>query len=390
MRTATAGLLLCALVAAAHADTTETEVAALLAAKPTSLLFLSSEERDFAFAHIAELYPTRRVETGDRVFPLGSRPRDLSSVAYVLGGQRYTVADFLRRPAAKGFLVWQGDVLFERYANGHDATTPWVSFSVAKSVTSMLIGAAIKDGYIESVDEPVVNYVPRFRGTGYEGATLRDVLQMASGVNWNEDYADPNSDVSRAGGANGVELVRYLARLERVRPPGEAFNYNTGETNLVGEILRAAIGNNAATYLTHKIWRPFGMESDATWLLGKAGGGETGGCCLNVTLRDYARLGIFALRGGRLADGTAVLPDDWLRDSTKPSPGEAGYGYLWWLDEGTSFRARGIFGQQIFIDPARQLVIAIHSNAPAAVDTEYHAHLERVVAAVADALPAPR
>ena len=128
------------------------------------------------------------------------------------------------------------------------------------------------------------------------------------------------------------------------------------------------------------------MESDATWMLGSPGGGETGGCCINATLRDYARIGIFAMEGGVLPDGSRVLPDNWMRDSTTPSKGYPGYGYLWWLDEANSYRARGIFGQQIFIDPATKLVIAVHSNAPTAVGSKYHEHLEQVVAALADML----
>ena len=162
-----------------------------------------------------------------------------------------------------------------------------------------------------------------------------------------------------------------------VAEPGAVFNYNTGETNLVGEILRAAIGNNASTYLTHKIWQPYGMESDANWLLGGIGGGETGGCCISATLRDYARIGLFAMNGGLLADGTRVLPRDWMTASTSPSKGAAYYGYLWWLNQ-NEYAARGIFGQQIFVDPKSRVVIAAHSNAVTAVNSDYHKHLEGV------------
>ncbi len=355
--------------------------------KATSLLFYSQEERDTAFKHIDALAPTRTIEAGDNVYELPLALQDFSSLSYTLEDKDYSFSDYTNMPETKGFLVWQdGKILLEHYGAGHDASTLWVSFSVSKSVTSMLIGAAIQDGYIKSVDEPVVHYVSRFRGTDYENASIKDVLQMASGLAWNEDYADPKSDVAQAGGANGVELVSYLAGLEREAPAGEKFNYNTGETNLVGEILRSAIGNNASTYLTHKIWQPFGMGSDAKWLLGSPNGGATGGCCINATLRDYARIGIFALGNGKLADGTQVLPEDWMQESTSPSQGSPGYGYLWWLDESGSYRARGIFAQQIFIDPASNLVIAVQSNAPTAVGSAYHAHLEQVIAAFAQAL----
>ena len=228
----------------------------------------------------------------------------------------------------------------------------------------------------------MANYLPRLRGTGYERATIRNVLQMSSGLAWDEDYGDPESDVARAGAANGIDLVRYLGALTIEHPPGEVFNYNTGETNLVGEILRAAIGNNASTYLEHKIWRPFGMEFDAYWTTGEVGGGELGGCCLNMALRDYARIGLFALAGGVLPDGTQVLPTGWMAESTAPSKGYAGYGYLWWLEDDGSYSAQGIFGQAIDIDPVSKTVIAVHRSAETASGSAYDRHQRAALAAV--------
>ena len=284
--------------------------------------------------------------------PPGDAP--LPDVSYMVDGESHALASFLENDSLMGMIVVQGgEVLLEHYAPDHGPDVRWVSFSVSKSVTSMLIGAAIQDGYIPNVDVPVAAYLPRLRGTPYASATIRHVLNMASGVAWNEDYADPSSDVSRAGASNGIELVAYLADLPAAHAPGEVFNYSTGETNLVGEILRAAIGNNASTYLEHRIWQPFGMESDATWLLGAPGGGETGGCCISATLRDYARLGLFAMSAGGLANGLRVLPEDWMAASTTPSPAAPFYGYLWWLEAGDAFGAQGIFGQRIHIDPAR-------------------------------------
>ena len=183
--------------------------------------------------------------------------------------------------------VKDGRVHLERYGLGNDANSRWISFSVAKSVVSMLIGAAIQDGYIASVDDPVVDYLPRLKGGAYDAVTIRHILQMSSGVAWNEDYADPNSDTAKAP-AGGMALVEYMRVLPRVAPPGAKFNYNTGETSIAGALLRAAIGNNLATYLSHKIWQPFGMEADGSWVIDQPGGVEYGGCCINATLRDYA------------------------------------------------------------------------------------------------------
>ena len=300
--------------------------------RPESLLFSPQKERRVVFKSMDRFYPTRLIEATDNTYALEPAKKDLSNIGYDVEGTSYTVKGFLASPYSKGFIVVQDNkILLEYYDDSHNEKTRWVSFSVTKSVTSMLIGAAIKDGFITSVDEPVAHYLPRLRGTPYETATIEDLLHMSSGVKWNEDYFDPKSDVARAGGANGIALVSHLAQLPQEHTPGEVFNYNTGETNLAGEILRSAIGNNASTYLQLKIWQPFGMEFQANWLLDSLGGGETGGCCISATLRDYARLGIFAMRNGVLVDGTETLPDNWMLSSTTPSEGAAYYGYLWWL-----------------------------------------------------------
>ena len=202
---------------------------------------------------------------------------------------------------------------------------------------------------------------------------------MASGVAWNESYTDPNSDVARAGGVNGIALFDYLGDLSAATEPGIRFNYNTGETNLVGALLRAAIGNNASSYLAAKVWRPF-MEHPASWSI--SSGGELGGCCIHATLRDYARLGRFALRGGVLPDGTPTLPDGWILESTTGSKGNPGYGYLWWLWDTGAYAAIGIFGQLIWIDPRQDVVIVTHSAAPAATSGVQSTHRGALIEAL--------
>lgn len=352
-----------------------------------SVLFWPSEQRRWGFSHMADILPARTVRAGTQVLPLPDRPMDLSGVEYTVDGASRTLAEFLAMPENIGLIVVQDDhVLLEHYAPGNHRDSVWVSFSVTKSISSLLIGAAIQDGYIESVEEPVVNYLPRLRGTAYQDARIADILQMASGVAWNEDYADPDSDVARAGGANDLALIQYLAGLPSESPPGQTFNYNTGETNLVGALLRAAIGNNAADYLQRRIWQPFGMEHDAYWMVSADSNTELGGCCLNATLRDYARLGLFAMRQGVLPDGRRVLPEDWMARSTTPSSGYAGYGYLWWLADDGSYSARGIFGQMILVDAERRLVIAMHSNADKATGSDYHRHANAVTEAIRQAL----
>ncbi|MGE3278071.1 MAG: serine hydrolase domain-containing protein [Vicinamibacterales bacterium] len=349
-----------------------------------NVLNWTPEQQLRGYRNMDRIYPTRPVPASTDPFPLPSASADLSGVRYELDGQAYDIDAFMARDHLVGLLaIKDGAIVLERYAQGNTPETRWYSFSVAKSVVSMLIGAAVKDGYIESLDTPVTAYLPILQGSAYEGVSLRNAMQMASGVEWDEDYADPASDVASTGGS-ALDRLRYLARKPRAAAPGTVFNYNTGETNLLGAVLRAAIGNNLSTYLEYKIWRPFGMEHDANWLLLSEGGAEHGGCCISATLRDYGRLGLFAMRNGRLRDATSVLPDGWMSMSTSPSVANPGYGSLWWLRDGGTFDAVGIYGQAIHIDPANDLVIVTHGAWPQATNRD----LSRHRAALFDALTA--
>jgi CubicO group peptidase (beta-lactamase class C family) len=287
-------------------------------------------------------------------------------------------------------VIHNGKIAYEHYALGHTSTSKWTSFSVAKSLTSMLVGAAIKDGYIKDVNDPVTAYLPVLKGTSYEGVTIRQVLQMSSGVGWNEDYTDPKSDVAQIGAVaaqgGSLGLVKYMGALPRVAPPGSKFNYNTGETHLAGAIVRAAVGNNLSSYASQKIWSKFAMESNAFWMLADEYGAEHAGCCLSATLRDYGRIGLLALRKGVLADGTSVLPENWMKDATTPSPSMPGYGYQWWLIGPGDFGARGIFGQSIQIYDPQNIVIVTHSLWPTAQSKENSALRNAFHEAVRDAL----
>lgn len=348
-----------------------------------NFLFWSQAERDYWFKNLEQVAPTREIEPSENPFPLGEDLQDLSGLTYEVEGKTYTLDDFIEQNSVVGLLIVKNEnVVFENYTNGNDQDSRWISFSVTKSVSSMLIGAAIQDGFIESVDDPVTDYLPRLKGSAYEQATIKNVLQMASGVEWNEDYFDPQSDVSQAGGLNALDLFNYLKTKGVDAKPGQKFNYNTGETNLVGAIVRAAIGNNQSEYLERKIWKPFGMESNAFWLTDMNYDVETGGCCINATLRDYARLGIFARKGGILPDGTRVLPEGFMADSTAPSRGYDGYGYLWWLWGDDAYAAQGIFGQLIWINPQSNVIIAMHSSWPQAVGRDLSVHRRAAVAAI--------
>lgn len=351
-----------------------------------SVLTDTGDKQIIRFRNWSALYPTREISAGDYTLTLPESLMNFSQFHYEVDGQDYSLDDYLVRNENAGLLVIKdGEIKLERYGMGNTEATRWASFSMSKSVTSLLLGAAIKDGYIASVDDKVTDYLPRLKGSSYDQVSIRNVLQMSSGVAWNEDYTDLNSDVASYPSMDLVKIFQFLGDKERVSNPGETFNYNTGETDLVGAIVRAAIGNNLSAYLEYKIWQPFGMEFDANWAT-HGDAGERAGCCMNATLRDYGRLGLFTLNNGTLPDGTSILPDNWMAESTTPSKGSNGYGYLWWLSGDGTFNARGIFGQAIHINPAENLVVVVLSawSHAAAGGTVSEAHRMALYAALAD------
>ncbi|MES2337635.1 MAG: serine hydrolase domain-containing protein [Pseudomonadota bacterium] len=344
------------------------------------VLFWSQAQRDANFPHMERLFPGHVVKRGSRVRPLpAGRPLPIPTA---------DVDAFMASQNVAGLIVVQdGKVRLERYARGLTREGRWTSFSVAKSFTSTLVGAAIRDGFIRSVDEPVTRYIPELVGSGYDGVTIAQLLTMTSGVRWNEDYTDPKSDVaamfSRPVPAGQDPTVAYMRTLPRETAPGETWVYKTGETNLIGVLVRNATKKPLATYLSEKIWKPYGMEADAFWMVDQTGQ-EVSGCCLSVSLRDYVRMGQLALDGGR-----GIVRPDWFAQATaaKASIGRPGYGYgyQWWTYPAGRFGANGIFGQSITIDPARELVIAMVSAWPRAtgrdLSAERAAFQEKLVAA---------
>lgn len=350
-----------------------------------NVLLYPTADRRVAFAHIDAWMPTRPLFPSQTPYALATEiNNDLEAVGYQVDGESFTVGDFLKREPLMGMAVLEGDTIrLEHYAEDHSPASVWVSFSVTKSFTSTLIGAAVKDGFINSIDDSIETYLPRLKGTDYGAVSIKNILQMSSGIAWNEDYTDPNSDVSKAGTFQGTELTDYLSTLPQKHKPGTVFNYNTAESNLLGEVLRAAVGNSAADYMNTKVWQGFGMEHSGNWMQSAPFAGETGGCCISASIRDYARLGIFVKNGALNAEGESVVPDGWMAEATAPSKGYEGYGYKWWLEGNDTYLAAGIFGQFIFIDPNNDVVISMHSNAPAAVDTNYHSHAYAAMAAIA-------
>jgi CubicO group peptidase (beta-lactamase class C family) len=341
------------------------ETRALLATLPTNrdLLFWNQAQRDAAFRALDRL----PVLAKSHPVPAGTAPQPLPPGPPLKLAMDVDAYMAVQRSAAL-LILHDGKLRLERYGLGFEAGGRWTSFSVAKSVTSTLVGAAIRDGHIRSLDDKVSDYIPDMKGSAYDDVSIRQLLTMTSGVRWNEDYADPNADVARFNNhkpEEGVDaLVSYMRRLPREVPAGTRWHYSTGETNLVGVLLRQAVKKPLATYLSEKIWVPAGMEQSATWLLSRTGI-EISGCCIQAAPRDWARFGLFVLGGAR-AGGQAIVPDGWLAEATTARTGIGrpgrGYGYQWWTYDDGTYAARGIFGQGFFIDPARKLVIVSNAN----------------------------
>lgn len=336
------------------------------------VLFWSIPQRDAAFRAIDRIPALSKANVistgGGTAYPLpAGDPVTLSTdVDAYMKDQR----------TAALVIIQDGKVRMEKYGLDFGPEGRWTSFSVAKSFTSTLVGAAIKDGYIKSINDKVSDYIPDLKGSVYDDVTIEQLLTMTSGVKWNEDYADRNSDVARFNehkADDGVDVtVSYMRKLPREAPAGTKWVYKTGETNLIGVLVSSATGKKLSDYLSEKIWSKFAMDQDATWLTGSTGH-EISGCCIQAATRDFARFGLFMLNGAKIG-GKSILPDDWIAHATVRQadigmPGK-GYGYQWWTYDDGSYAAQGIFGQGIFIDPKRKLVIASNSNWPKATDPD--------------------
>jgi CubicO group peptidase (beta-lactamase class C family) len=339
---------------------------------------LTPQNAPATFRNADRIGPTRAfVRGGAAAIPLAAHGRSLSGLTYSSGGRVYTVQDFMDRTRNGGLLVLKGGaVALEAYGLGNTQTSRWTSFSVAKSLTSTLYGAALKAQALSSLDLDVHAVLPSLAGSAYQGATVRQLLRMASGVQWLEDYLSRTSDfaamseliLSQRPGA----LLDYMASRPRAAPPGTRWNYNTGDTFVLGAVLSAVSGQRLSELTTQWIWSRAGMEADGFWMLEAPAALELAGGNFSATLRDYGRLGLFVLREGRVGTqqwlpagwrDLAGRPDSALTEPGRlPSGGSLGYGYQWWsLPGSTAFSAQGIFGQYLHIDPAEDVVAVVWS-----------------------------
>src|SRR5699024_10702936 len=270
-----------------------------------------------------------------------------------------TLESYIEENRVGGIVVLQDDkIKLEVYGEGVNKNTLWTSYSVAKSISSLLVGVALKEGDISSLDDKLEKYIPELKGKDYGKVSVRQLLTMTSGIDWNEDYADPNSDVAQMYlqpcEGEVAHILPYMKSLEFSHQPGEKWNYSTGETDLVGILIQKATGKDMGTYLSEKIWKPWGMQQCAFWLADECSDMNIGGSGLSASVRDYARLGTLMLKDGKI-DGESLVSDEWLADATsllyQVNDQGGGYGYLWWKNSDGSYAAHGIFGQMIYVNP---------------------------------------
>src|SRR5882762_5324489 len=333
------------------------------------------------FSHAEKLQPVRVVHRGESSQPLFKRSKPLPSIRFDVRGHHFDLYDYLATNRVAGMLVLKnGEIAFEDYELGIGPDTHWISFSMAKSITSTLVGVALADGSISSLDDAVVRYVPELKGSAYDGVTVRQILTMSSGVRWDETYTDPKSDRRKVleiqiAGKPG-EVLRYMGSLPRTAPPGTVWNYSTGETFVLGAIVAGAAHRSLTDYLSEKIWAPAGMEQDATWWVDGPDGLAWAGSGLEATLRDFGRFALIAANQGRL-NGRSIVPEGWFGEAGKPHKigGKmVDYGYMWWIPSQTvpmhvgAFAAVGIFGQYMYINPREHLAIVVLSARPKPVD----------------------
>ncbi len=340
--------------------------------------FLDETRRVENFHQVERVFPVRAVAQSEHPWQLAESPQQLPA-NYEFEGKTQSVDEFLERTITTGLLVLHDDTIcVERYFRGCDGQSRFTSMSVAKSIVSALVGIALAEGHLRDIDQPVGQLVPKLADVPYGATTLRQLLTMSSGIQFREEYDDLESDINRlvAGLGAGQSVHEFVRKLPRARSAGEAFDYLSVDTQVLGWAVEHATGRNLAEYLAEKIWQPMGAESDATWATDNHGQ-IIAFAMFNATLRDYAKFGaLYRDRGNR--QGRQLVPSQWVLRSVCPErpawrlidlyfPGwDLGYGYQWWVPAGDQgeFTAIGVWGQYVYVHPGRRVVIVKTSVDP--------------------------
>ncbi|KAI9003519.1 beta-lactamase/transpeptidase-like protein [Hyaloraphidium curvatum] len=349
-----------------------------MAAPPARLSFLDigmfqGVPQHDNFARFKELFANKAMppSASPRPFPEG-KPAVLPET-FEFDGKTLAVEDSLKATDTAALLVLRdGKVVHERYFLSGGRDVVWPSMSVAKSFTSALVGIAVAEGLIGSIEEPISKYISAEPGSAYDGVCIKDVLQMSSGARWVEDYSDPESDIMKFGACftGGNTLDNFVAKMAKEVPPGTLCRYNSGDTQALGNLLVRATGKGIAEYMSEKLVGPLGFEDTGYWLIDTEGREMAFGGLL-LTARDFAKIGELYRNGGKW-DGKQVVPADWVAASTKADadhlmPGQTeiaghklpvGYGYQWWLwPGGPHYSAEGVYNQNVYVAPQEGVVV---------------------------------
>ncbi|MDO5510338.1 MAG: serine hydrolase [Weeksellaceae bacterium] len=315
------------------------------------------------FADIGDhkIFPAREIQRVEGQFALPTAVLAKVPQGIEIDGKSFSFEKFLEMNQTVAFLIVQNDsVQYERYFRDYYASSIVPSFSMAKAITSILIGCAIEDGLIGSVDDAVTVYIPELTTQGFDKVTIEHLLQMTSGLEFNESYSNPFGEAARY--YYGTDLRKEINKLRLKSEPRKQFEYVSGNTQLLGLVLERALQNKTISqYLEEKIWKKLPMEYDASWSLDRESNGlEKTFCCINTRARDYAKIGMLYLKNGKWHD-TQIVPEEWVKTSTKIDTANASashYQYQWWLPTSSGdFMAHGILGQYIYVNPEKNLVI---------------------------------
>ncbi len=345
-----------------------------------------------AFREMDQIFTTRSVARSGPVWTLPRSDHALD-FSYDWQGNSYPARDFFERTYTNALLVMKnGRIVSETYRNNSTPNSRFIGWSMTKSITSILIGCALEDGLIDSLDTPISDYLPALNDGAYAGVSIRHVMQMRSGVDYEERYDFENPGIAASNHIaalvkNNARFADVARTLPRVHAPGSVFQYKTIDTAVLGWLVEQVSGTSVAAYTASCLWEPLGAEADGYYIMdGEPGvGREFSGAGFNATLRDYARLGQMVLDGG-VANGKRIVSAEWIRQSTRPSGPETGerggYGLQWWTLGGGTFAAIGLQGQYIYIDPDTDTVVVKLSYFPpgdnGALDAETRAFMAAV------------
>jgi CubicO group peptidase (beta-lactamase class C family) len=345
-------------------------IAAYLSNKLSGTLFDSCKIGRFVYYNYAnitdhKIFPSRTIEKPITPFLFSNADTPLiqDSLSITTNGlvSKITFEDYLIANKTVAYVIIQNDsIKYEQYFNKYDEASIVNSFSMAKSILSILVGCAIDDGKITSIKEPITNYLPQFEAAKFKDVTIENLLNMTSGISFNESYLNPFGDAATF--YYGTNLTKAVANLEIERKPGTHFKYSSGDSQLLGMVLVAALKEqNISEYLEEKIWQPLGMEYDATWSLDrKKGGVEKTFCCLNARARYFVKIGRLYLNKGNW-NGKQIVSEQWVENSTKVERSNGGVAYYqnqWWINtKDNSYEAEGILGQHIYMNPEKNVII---------------------------------